>query len=88
MFQSHDSRASAVGVILGMTLSCCGGTRLSALSQQRLVGAERANAAIVSRHDAGMPSADRLLAASAYCVVSGVLDEAKVPGIDAGIPCR
>lgn len=74
-------------VAIGM-VGACGGTRLSPLSVQRLQGAERATAAIVIRQDGGMPSADRLLAASAYCTVAGVLAEAKAVGVDAGIPCQ
>ena len=76
------------GVACGGIMACGGGTSLSPLSVQRLLGAERTTAAIVTRHDGGMPSADRLLAASAYCVIDGVMQEAKVAGIDAGIPCK
>jgi hypothetical protein len=71
-----------------MLCTACAATKLSALSQQRLLGAERANAAIIERQDGGMPRADRILAMSAYCVVDGVLHEAKVAGIDASIPCK
>lgn len=75
-------------VAIAMIAACTAGTHLSPLSVQRLTGAERATAAIILRQDGGMPSADRLLAASAYCTIDSVLREAKATGIDAGVPCK
>ena len=61
---------------------------MSAQDKGDLLLAERLNAAVIARHDGGMPAADRALAGGAYCAVDGVLWRNAAPILDAGMKCR
>jgi hypothetical protein len=79
----------ALCIAIGIPIGCgAAKTSLNETDQAALLIAERDCSAIVTRQDAGMPSADRALARACYCSVDGVLFRTKSPTADAGIACR
>ena len=78
----------AIGGVAILATAACTAVKSTLIptDQSALLLAERDTAAILTRLDSGMPSADRALARGAYCAVDGVLWRAGVGRVDASVP--